>query len=289
LVPKGFEEAVRAELREGDRYLLPRASPVYSEEGAVIGVSVILQDVTRLMRFDEFRNDLVATVAHEFRTPLTSLRMAIHLVLEQVTGPVNPKQLDLLHTARQDCDRLQAIVDDLLDVSRMRGGQIEVSPVAIPAKTLIEASVEEMRATAQSAGVRLASTAVEPVLPVSADAERIQIALTNLLANAIRHSPLGGQVEVRAEPRGASVRFEVKDDGPGVPREYRERVFERFFRVPGTKGEGIGLGLYISREIVLAHGGQMGIDSEPGKGSTFWFTLPTAASQPAGVAMPAAK
>jgi signal transduction histidine kinase len=278
LLPKGFEEAVRVELRDGDRFLLPRASPVYSEEGAVVGVSMILMDVTRLMRFDELRNDLVATVAHEFRTPLTSLRMAIHLALEQIVGPLNGKQLDILHAARQDCDRLQGIVDDLLDVSRMRGGQLEVQPAPIPAKTLLEAAVEQQQAAAQDASVHLASSLVEPILPVKADAERVELVLGNLLANAIRHSPLGGNVQVRAAPAGAVVRFEVRDEGPGVPREYRERVFEKFFRVPGTKGEGIGLGLYISREIVLAHGGEMGVDSEPGKGSTFWFTLPVAAT-----------
>jgi two-component system, NtrC family, sensor histidine kinase KinB len=96
----------------------------------------------------------------------------------------------------------------------------------------------------------------------------------NLLSNAIRHSPPGGQVAVRAEGDGASVRFEVADQGAGIPREYRERIFEKFFRIPGTKGEGIGLGLYISREIVRAHGGEMGVEGDPGRGARFWFTLP---------------
>ena len=255
---------------------MPRASPVYSEEGAVVGVSIILQDVTRLMRFDELRNDLVATVAHEFRTPLTSLRMAVHLVLEQITGPLNAKQLDILHAARQDCDRLQGIVDDLLDVSRMRGGQIEVSPVPVQAKTLIEGAVDQLQASAQAAGVHLAPLPVVAYLRVRADPDRVQLVLNNLLGNAIRHSPRGGSVRVSTEPQGAVVRFAISDEGAGVPSEYRERVFEKFFRVPGTPGQGIGLGLYISREIILAHRGEMGVDSAPGGGSTFWFTLPVA-------------
>jgi signal transduction histidine kinase len=114
---------------------------------------------------------------------------------------------------------------------------------------------------------------VEPVLPVLVDPDRISLVFDNLVANAIRHSPKEGRIVVRARPSNGQVRFEVEDQGPGIPPEYRQRIFEKFFRMPGTKGEGIGLGLYISREIVAAHGGEMGVDSGPGGGSRFWFTL----------------
>src|SRR2546423_12856339 len=107
----------------GERALLPRATPLYSEEGGVVGATIVLQDVTRLLRFDELKNDLVATVAHEFRTPLTSLRMAIHILVEETVGAVNERQADLLHAARDDCERVQSIVDDLLDLSRIQAGQ----------------------------------------------------------------------------------------------------------------------------------------------------------------------
>jgi len=117
----------------------------------------------------------------------------------------------------------------------------------------------------------------EPVLPVLADPERVGLVFDNLISNAVRHSARGTDVTVRAQANGKQVRFEVADQGQGIAPEYRERIFEKFFRVPGTKGEGIGLGLYISREIVRAHGGEMGVASEPGKGSRFWFTLPVPA------------
>jgi NtrC-family two-component system sensor histidine kinase KinB len=227
-------------------------------------VTVVLQDVTRLMRFDELKNDLVATVAHELRTPLTSLRMAVHLCLEEAAGPLTEKQAELLHAAREDCERLQTIVDDLLDLSRMQSGRVEVSPVALSAKALAEAA---------AADTKTVVTVVEPILPVLADPERIGLVLHNLLQNAARYSE---HVELRVEPLGDRVRFSVLDRGPGVPAEFRERIFDKFFRVPGAKGEGIGLGLYISREIVQAHGGAIGVDDAPGGGSRFWFTLPTA-------------
>ncbi len=134
--PKGFEEAFRARTTEGERYFLPRAIPVYESKAGIVGATVILQDVTRLRRFSELKDDLVATVAHEFRTPLTSLRMAIHLCLEQMVGPLTEKQSDLLHAAREDCERLQSMVDDILDLSRIKEGQIEMHrrPISLPIK-----------------------------------------------------------------------------------------------------------------------------------------------------------
>src|SRR5437762_12534004 len=133
-LPRGLEEALHVR----DRRLLPRATPLYSEEGAVVGATIVLQDVTRLVRFDELKNDLVATVAHEFRTPLTSLRMAIHILVEGTVGPINEKQADLLQAAREDCEPLQDIVDDLLDLARIQAGKVEVQPAAISAKSLVE-------------------------------------------------------------------------------------------------------------------------------------------------------
>jgi signal transduction histidine kinase len=273
-LPRGLEESVQ--LR--DRRLLPRGSPLYSDQGAVIGATVVLQDVTRLVRFDELKNDLVATVAHEFRTPLTSLRMAIHILTEGTVGRINEAQADMLYSAREDCERLQNIVDDLLDLSRIQAGKVEVSPAAISSKALVEGTVAAREGSAKEAGVQLRAEIAEPVLPVLADPERVSLVFDNLIGNAVRHSPRGAAVTVRALPDGGKVRFEVADQGPGIAAEYRDRIFEKFFRVPGTKGEGIGLGLYISREIVRAHGGEMGVvSSEPGKGAQFWFTLPVPA------------
>ncbi len=271
--PRGLEEAVRMRADGGDRALLPRATPLYSESGGVIGATIVLQDVTRLLRFDELKNDLVATVAHEFRTPLTSLRMAIHVLLEGLVGTLNDRQAEMLQAARDDCERLQGIVEDLLDLSRIQAGKVEVSLTPLPAKSIVDAAVAGKVDAAQDAGVRIEETLGEPVLPVLVDSERVGLVFDNLIGNAIRHSPNGGRIDVRAVPDGQRVRFEVQDQGPGIAPEYRQRIFEKFFRVPGTKGEGVGLGLYISREIVLAHGGDMGVESEPGRGSRFWFTL----------------
>ncbi|MFY0582771.1 histidine kinase dimerization/phospho-acceptor domain-containing protein [Cystobacter fuscus] len=180
-LPTGYEEAVRLEAPEGARWLLPRGSPVYGEGGGVVGATVILQDVTRLRRFDELKNDLVATVAHEFRTPLTSLRMAIHLCVEEAAGPITEKQADLLHAAREDCERLQGIVDDLLDLSKLQSGRevLELRPVST--REVLEAALAPHRMAAEEKGVRLREALELEVedTRVEADPERLQLVLSN--------------------------------------------------------------------------------------------------------------
>jgi len=276
-VPKGFEDAVAVASAEGERWYLPRATPLYGEEGGVTGVTVIVQDVTRLRRFDELRNNMIATVAHEFRTPLTSLRMAIHLCVEGAAGQLTEKQLDLLGAAREDCERLQGIVDDLLDLARLHAGKIELDGEPMRAELLVNQAIDAHRDEAERQHIEL-STRVTPSLDdVLVDRSRIQLVFDNLISNAVRHSREGGTVVVVAEPHGRAVRFMVRDDGPGIPEEHLSRVFDRFFRIPGDRASGAGLGLSIAREIVEAHGGEIGVTSEPGRGAAFWFTIPAAA------------
>jgi two-component system, NtrC family, sensor histidine kinase KinB len=273
-VPKGLEEAVRLSTREGERHFLPRGTPVYSEQGGVVGAAIVLQDVTRLLRFDELKNDLVATVAHEFRTPLTSVRMAIHLCTEEALGPLTPKQAEVLFAAREDCERLQNTVDELLDLSRIQSGRIELRKELVGIEEVVTAAVEVHRPLAKERGIDLQTDVYSSVATIFADSERIQLVLVNLLSNALHYTPSGGSIVVRASPAGTTTRFEVKDSGPGIPREYQQAIFEKYFRMPGAPRGGAGLGLYIAREMVQAHGGEIGVESEVGRGATFWFTVP---------------
>ncbi len=276
-LPKGFEDALPVAARDGQHFLLIRAHPVVAEAGDVAALTIVLQDVTRLRRFDELKNDLVATVAHEFRTPLTSLRMAIHLCVEETVGPLLPKQADLLFAAREDCERLQGIVDDLLDLSRIQSGRIELSLRPLPAQALLDAAIAQHSAQARERNVTLEMGAPTIDRPVIADPDRLDLVFTNLVTNGLRHTPAGGSVRLRAAPhRGGQVRFEVADSGSGIAAEFIPHLFERFYRVPGAERGGAGLGLYICKEIVEAHGGQIGVESELGHGSIFWFTLPAA-------------
>jgi two-component system, NtrC family, sensor histidine kinase KinB len=273
-IPKGFEDAVQLGTLLGDRYFLPRGAPVYEARGVIVGATVMLQDVTRLRRFEELKNDLVATVAHEFRTPLTSLRMAVHLCTEQVAGPLTDKQAELLHSAREDCDRLQGMVDDLLDLSRIESGKVELYPLPIEVRRLITGAIDEFRPDADIKGINLRAPSSLPQVSVLADQERIGHVFSNLVGNAVRYTPKGGSIELGAASIDGFVRFTVSDTGTGILKEYQDRIFEKFFQVPGAGPKGTGLGLYIAKEIVSAHGGEIGVESETGRGSTFWFTLP---------------
>jgi NtrC-family two-component system sensor histidine kinase KinB len=278
-MPGGFEDAFSVGESAAVRWFLLRATPVYEEQGKIAGVTAILQDVTKLHRLDELKNNLVATVAHEFRTPLTSLRMAVHLCLEGVAGPLTEKQGELLHAAREECERLQGTVDELLDLARIQSGRVELEPTSVPAAELIETAVASLRAAAAEKKINLQADAFLVHDSVSADAERMQIVFSNLIVNALRHTPEQGIVRVRGLAVDHSVRFEISDTGDGIPKEYQSKVFERFFRVPGAPVGATGLGLSFCKEIVESHGGQIGVESEPGHGSTFWFTLPVAAQK----------
>jgi signal transduction histidine kinase/HAMP domain-containing protein len=278
-LPKGLEEAVPITVRDGVRFFLARANPVIDEENRPLGLTILFQDVTRLRRFDELKTDMVATVAHEFRTPLTSLRMAIHLCAEGAVGPLTPKQADLLFAARDDCERLQGIVDDLLDLSRIQAGKIELHRRAVSSGSLLAEAIDEHRSEAQGRSIALELNPLTVDRSVLADPDRVQLVLSNLVKNALCHTPPAGRVELRAAPESDGfLRFEVSDTGPGIPEEHQPQLFQRFFRVPGAPPGGAGLGLYICKEIVESHGGKIGVESDPGQGAIFWFTLPVAAS-----------
>lgn len=272
-LPRGLDEAVKLVTADGERLLSPRAAPLYAEEGDVVGATIVFQDVTRLHRFEELRNDVVATVAHELRTPLTSLRMAVHLLAEQAVGPLTPKQGDLVFAAREDCDRLQAIVDELLDLSRIQADRIQLRLGPHDPEDLVREALDAQRSAAVAREVQLRSELLPGTPPIMADRERIGLVLANLVGNAIHYGPAGGTVAVRAIPQDGALRVEVRDEGPGVAPDQRQAIFERYVRAPGTSPGGAGLGLFIAKEIVHAHGGEIGVDSEPGHGATFWFTV----------------
>jgi two-component system, NtrC family, sensor histidine kinase KinB len=272
--PQGYESALQIFLDGRERFFLPHAIPIVDDKRLATGLTVVLADVTELRRLDESKSDLIATVSHEFKTRLTSVRMAVHLLLDDKVGELNDRQAELLLAARDDSERLYRIIEGLLDLGRIRAGKMQMDMHPIAATEWIRQSLDDYQHIAQDKGLRLAEKFPEEAVSVLADPARIDLVLENLFSNAVKYTPPGGEITVSYEVRADEVAFSVADTGVGIPEEELPRIFERFYRgarldVP----DGAGLGLAIAKEIVEAHGGHMDVTSHLGQGSVFTFTL----------------
>lgn len=274
-LPNDFKEVIclRHDLQE--RFYLPRIVAMRDGNGGLVGVAAVLYDLTRFHLLDAMKTNLVATVSHELKTPLTGVRMALHLLLEESIGPLTPKQQDMVATARDDAERLLRILNDLLDLARLDESGSGLRRETIAAQQLFQEAVAELTEPVSAAGLTLVPVIDSDLPQISVDGPRIRHVFANLVTNAIKHSPAGSRIVLRAgKIADGSVEFSVHDDGAGIAPEFHNRIFDRFFRVPGQTKGGIGLGLSIAREIVLAHGGYIGVRSNTGQGCEFYFTLP---------------
>ncbi len=282
-LPDTFERALCVRLDDRETFLLPRVVGFRDTQGQVHGAVAILQDVTRFRLLDDVKTNLVATVSHELKTPLTSLRMAVHLLLEERIGELNPKQIELLIAARDDSERLLDLINNLLDLARLEGGAASRERRPSRPDEMVRRAVADARELVGAGGQRLTARADAGLPVVLASTDQLDHVFANLISNAAKHSPAGEEVTVaaRAADGGRAVRFSVADRGPGVPAAERERVFEKFYRLPGESREGAGLGLAICREIVRAHDGRIGVTDGPGgRGSEFFFILPVQTAPP---------
>ncbi|MGE5341650.1 MAG: ATP-binding protein [Candidatus Omnitrophota bacterium] len=268
-------EMIQAFIDNREKFFQPRAVPIFDNENELNGLIINLEDVTTLAYSNEMKKDLLSTISHELKTPLTSIRMAIHLLLDEKIGNLNEKQADLLISARDESERLFAIVENLLDIGRIESGKTVMNFAAVPPNELIEEAVEPFVRKARDKGITLEISLPDDLPNVQADRARISYVLGNLLSNALKFTPIGGSIRVKAEAENDKVNVYVSDTGKGIPEEFHSKVFEKFFQIPGqeTSEEGQGLGLAIARQIINAHDGEISFESKVGKGTTFKFSL----------------
>jgi two-component system, NtrC family, sensor histidine kinase KinB len=276
--PTDYGRAVALRVGREDRHYLPRILAVGDKLTEFSGAAIILQDVTKFRLMDDAKTNLVGTVSHELKTPLTSLRMALYLLLEQNLSALSQQQKELLEDARTDADRLLRILDTLLDLTRLESGSSPLERSEVGVSVLMRQIAGEAHPFVDSAGQRLA-VVIAPELNgviLTVDEARIRHVFMNLLTNASKYTERGGFITLSAAPEnGNFIRFSVRDQGPGIPSESVGRIFERFYRAPNQeKRTGAGLGLAIAREIVVAHGGSISCTSTEGAGSEFYFVLP---------------
>ena len=250
-----------------------RATPMRDEENTLLGAVAVLEDITHLRELDRLKTEFISVASHELRTPVTSLLLSTQLLQEGAAGGLSSVQQEIVAAQREDLNRLERLMRDLLDITRLEAGVTPPRLEPIAPKDLIAAAVAAIAAQAEAKGVALRGDAPDDLPPVQADQGQITRVLINLIGNAVRHTPKGGKVTVQARPDGANVRFQVQDNGAGIPREYLARIFERFVQVPGATGGGAGMGLAIAQTIVKAHGGAITAESEPGMVTLFTFLL----------------
>jgi two-component system, NtrC family, sensor histidine kinase KinB len=251
-----------------------RSTPMKDAEGRLVGAVTLLEDITHLSEVSRLKSEFIAAASHELRTPLTSVQMGIHLLLEGTAGALDERQQDILQVCREDTARLDRLMRELLDLSKIESGA--VTPVLAPVRpsALIAAAVDPLRLQVETRGIHLDVDAPPDLPHVSVDRGQIERVIGNLVTNAARATPAGGRVTVAACQRGGEVAISISDTGAGIPRDYLPKIFEPFVQVPHAAGGGVGLGLPISRRIVEGHGGRITVQSEPGRGSTFTFTVP---------------
>ena len=256
-------------------------TPITTKRNALVGVVFQLRDITHFKELDRLKSEFIMTASHELKTPLTSMEMSIGLLKENAADNLNDNQKELLDAADEDVRRLKSLVKDLLDLSRIESGKIEMEFDRVDIGIVLEKAVAALKSTTDDKGVQLESNIQENMPPVNADPTKITWVLTNLISNALRYTEDGGFIKLDAADVGPQVQINVRDNGKGIPYEYQSRIFDKFVQVKDdTTAGGSGLGLAICKEIVRAHGGTIWVDSTPGEGSTFSFTLPIFKEKP---------
>lgn len=256
-------------------YCLYSVFAVRGRDRDLSGIVLLLRDVTRLKDLERLKEEFVMAASHELRTPLTSLGMSVDLLRERAGDGLPDGDRELLATAHEEVQRMKALVSDLLDLSRMEAGRIEMEIESVPVRDMFERVESVFKNQAKMKDVRLRVLGPEGDLRVRADPGKAAWVLTNLVSNALRYVEPGGHVDLFAQRIGPLAYLSVRDDGTGIPVESQARIFEKFTRIREGGTGGSGLGLAISKEIVRAHGGAIWVESPSGgRGSTFTFTLP---------------
>jgi two-component system, NtrC family, sensor histidine kinase KinB len=263
-----------------------RSTPMRDADDRLVGAVTLLEDITHLSEISRLKSEFIAAASHELRTPLTSVQMGVHLLLEGAAGPLDERQQEILQVCRDDTARLDRLMRQLLDLSKIESGAAPPVRVSVRPSLLVREAADSLALQVEGKGLRLVVDAPPDVPAVLADRDQIERVIVNLVTNATRATPAGGTITVAAARRGADVVFSVTDTGAGIPRAYLPRIFEPFVQVPHAAAGGSGLGLTISRRIVEGHGGQLTVQSEPGRGSAFTFTIPLG-SEPHGGAIDA--
>ena len=262
-------------------------SPIRNTEGNMVGLLRVAKDISdkkrvekRLKELDRMKSEFVSNVSHELRTPLTAIKGSVDNMLDGITGPLNEKQVQYLTRIKSNSDRLGRLITDLLDLSKIEAGKIELRPSCLTASSLITEVEELLRPVALEKQIRLESAVPDDAVTIWADKDKVLQILLNLVGNALKFTPPNGQVTIAVKHEDAEwVKFSIADTGPGIPSLESAKIFDKFYQLEQSnkqKAKGTGLGLAISKRLAEMHGGKIWLESGTDAGSVFSFTLPAA-------------
>lgn len=252
--------------------------PAGEQERKWIGYVIILNNVTRYQELDSAKTNFIATVSHEFKTPISSIKMSVQLLENEQVGSLNAEQKGLVAHIRDDAARLLTITTELLNMTQVESGNLRLAMQPSDCVEILKNAIEATAIQAAEKQVRIESAIEDDLPPVMADGEKTVWVLTNILSNAIRYSHENSTVYASIIYRDEKVMYSIRDTGQGIDPRYKDKIFDRYFRIPGSKKEGTGLGLAICKEFIEAQGGLISLESDYGSGSTFNVALPASRS-----------
>ncbi|MBK8243208.1 MAG: HAMP domain-containing protein [Saprospiraceae bacterium] len=248
-------------------------TPTGEQLSQLIGHVIILRNITEYKELDFAKTNFIATVSHEFKTPISSIKMSAQLLENEQIGPLNEEQTNLLNSIKEDANRLLKITGELLNMTQIESGNIQLSILPSDPKEILLFAIHATQTQADQKHIQFEINCPENNIAVLADTEKTTWVLTNLISNAIRYSYENSVIFLSVKQNDNKVEISVRDTGQGIAPQYKNKIFDRYFKVPGTKMEGTGLGLAISKEFIEAQGGNIMVESEYGLGSTFTISL----------------
>lgn len=268
------DRVIAVKKNEETRHFLFSVTVTRNRGGNISGIVLLLRDVTYLKEVERTKSEFIMAASHELRTPLTSLGMSMDLIQQKISPKLQDQEKEMMDVAIAEIDRMKSLVYELLDLSKLEAGSIELEIERISVHTLFSHVSEIFTSQLRNKHVHLSVNSSEDFLKVDADANKITWVLSNLISNALRYVEKNGNIVLSAKRDNTHAYISVSDDGPGIPMEYQSKIFQKFVRLKKDQNSGSGLGLAICKEIIRAHGGTIWVDSQKDKGSTFTFTIP---------------
>ncbi len=256
-----------------ESYFTKETIAIVSEEKS-IGEVILLKNITQFQELDLAKTNFIATISHELKTPIASIKLSSKLLEDTRVGELNEEQKQLVNNIKGDSERLLKITGEVLNMAQVETGKIQLNFQKVNAEEVVHYAIESLRLQAEQKHIQLELNIENNLPKINADLEKTAWVLVNLLSNAVRYSPENSRVKITILQKEDMVEFSIQDFGKGIDPKYQDKIFDKFFQVPGSNKNGTGLGLAIAKEFILAHKGQIGLKSELGTGTTFYFQIP---------------